>query len=147
MINYHLNIFKNVNEMSIRKFSIDFLDQKVKIYKMDHFIKSVNMMAEISVKDEITVYKYVGEDDELFERHAISSDKQSYNIINIYEDSPGITHVGIVYYISRLFSKSDIPLLYVNTFSFNLILISDEYIEKAKEILRNDQSFLCDTAF
>jgi hypothetical protein len=123
-------------------FSIDFLDQKVKIYKMKFSIKSVNIMSEIWIKDEITVYKYVGKDDDLFEKHAISTDHQEYNIINIYEDCPGITHVGIVYYISRLFYKSDIPLLYINTFSFNLILVSDEYIEKAKEILRNDPCFL-----
>jgi hypothetical protein len=46
-------------------------------------------------------------------------------------------YIGIVNYISSLFLKEDIPLLYINTFSYNLILISDDYIEQAKNILKN----------
>lgn len=122
-------------------FSLAFLDRKVKLYKMSHSIKSTNIMTETLLDDEITVYKYIAEDDLLFQQHAISFDTQPYNIINIYEDIPGINHIGIVHYISGLFYKNKIPLLYINTFSYNLILISDEYFEKTKEILMNNSSF------
>jgi hypothetical protein len=94
-------------------------------------------MSQTILDDEITVFKYISEDDELFEKNSLIFDPRLYNIINIHEDMPGIDHVGIVHYITRLFLKEEIPLLYVNTFSYNLILISDDYIEQAKKILNS----------
>ena len=137
-MNTYLKTEKN---KSMSKFSLAFFNRKVKIYKMSHSIKSQNIMTETSIDDEITVYKYIAEDDLLFQTHAISCDTQSYNIINIYEDNPGINHIGIVHYISGIFCKNKIPLLYINTFSYNLILISDEYFENAKKVLLNDPNF------
>ena len=86
-------------------------------------------------KPEITVYKYLSDDDDIFEKKSIVYDPRQYNIINIHEDVPGIDHVGIVHYISGIFYKEQIPLLYLNTYSYNLILISDDYIERAKKLL------------
>jgi hypothetical protein len=126
----------------LRKFSVTFLPEKVKIYKLDHSISSCKIMCQTVVCDpndksdiEITVYKYIAEDDYIFEKKSIVYDPRQYNIINIHEDVPGIDHVGIVHYISGIFYKEHIPLLYLNTYSYNLILISDEYIERAKNLL------------
>jgi hypothetical protein len=118
-------------------FSVSFLDKKVKIYKLIQNIYSRNIMCYSNIEDEITVYKYVSDDDSLFELNSIVFDPREYNIINIHEDIPGIDHVGIVNYISSLFMKENVPLLYINTYSYNLILISDEYIQLAKKILAN----------
>ena len=114
-MNTYLKTEKN---KSMSKFSLAFFNRKVKIYKMSHSIKSQNIMTETSIDDEITVYKYIAEDDLLFQTHAISCDTQSYNIINIYEDNPGINHIGIVHYISGIFCKNKIPLLYSRRWYF-----------------------------
>ena len=118
------------------KFSISFLNKKVKLYKLEHQLFSNHIMSQTIIDGEITVFKYTSEDDDLFEKYSISFDPRLYNIINIHEDTPGIDHIGIVNYISSLFLKEDIPLLYINTFSYNLILISDDYINQAKNILK-----------
>ena len=123
----------------LRKFSVTFLPEKVKIYKLDHSISSCKIMCQTIIcepdKPEITVYKYLSDDDDIFEKKSIVYDPRQYNIINIHEDVPGIDHVGIVHYISGIFYKEQIPLLYLNTYSYNLILISDDYIERAKKLL------------
>jgi len=84
---------------------------------------------------EITVYKYRGDDDNLFEEQSLIFDPREYTIFNIHEDIPGIDHVGIVHYISGMFMDAEIPLLYVNTYGYNLILISDEYVDIAQKLL------------
>ena len=126
-------------------FSVTILNNKVKIYKFTQeqyklnyreFIKTNNIMCQTFLEDEITLYKYVNDDDVLFESLSTIYDPRKYSIINIHEDLPGIDHVGIVNKISGYFVENNIPLLYINTFSYNLILISDEYIEKALEVLK-----------
>jgi len=96
-------------------------------------------MCQTNIKSpdpEITVYKYISEDDDLFKTQSIIYDPREYTVFNLHEDIPGIDHVGIVNYISGLFMKEDIPLLYINTYGYNLILIADEYLENAKKILQ-----------
>jgi hypothetical protein len=112
---------------------------KIKIYKLSHPIHSCNIMCQTNIKSpdpEITVYKYISEDDDLFKTQSIIYDPREYTVFNLHEDIPGIDHVGIVNYISGLFMKEDIPLLYINTYGYNLILIADEYLENAKKILQ-----------
>ena len=94
-------------------------------------------MCYSNIEDEITVYKYISNDDLLFEMNSITFDPREYTIFNIHEDIPGIDHVGIVNHISGIFSKENIPLLYLNTYSYNLILISSEHIEMAKKLLED----------
>ena len=99
------------------KFSFTYIPQKIRIYRLTHMIYSPYIMCQIQMKfpdPEYTVYKYVSEDDSLFQTHSILFDPREYNLINIHEN---------------------IPLLYLNSYGYNLILISDEYFEKAKMIL------------
>jgi len=56
-------------------------------------------------------------------------------MINIHEDSPGIDHIGIISTISAEFSKNNIPILYINTYSYNLVIVAAEWLEKAKATL------------
>jgi hypothetical protein len=69
------------------------------------------------------------------------SDHRLYNIIDIHEDLPGIDHIGIINYISKFFLEQHIPILYINTFSHNIILVSDEYLESASLILKSISNF------
>jgi hypothetical protein len=99
--------------------------------------------------DEITLYVYCKPDNReenktfetfnQFEHHLLSKlctfDPRVYHIINIHEDIPGIDHIGIISRISRLFSEKEIPILYVNTYSYNLVMVASEWMEKACTIL------------
>lgn len=128
-------------------FSTSLLPRKIRIFKFSQeeyerhyrlFIKSENIkniMCLTFLEDEITMYKYAGEDDTSFMEICNTYDRREYNIINIHEDVPGIDHIGIVHHISGIFVKHNIPLLYINTYAFNLILIADEFISKALEVL------------
>jgi len=60
-----------------------------------------------------------------------------YRIIQICEDTHGIDHIGIVHKISGLFAKSKIPILYVNTYGNNFIIVSDEFYTPSIEKLKN----------
>ena len=59
----------------LRKFSVTFLPEKVKIYKLDHSISSCKIMCQTIIcepdKPEITVYKYLSDDDDIFEKKSI----------------------------------------------------------------------------
>lgn len=126
-------------------FSSSFLPKKVKIYRFTRdqyysnfrdFIKTDNIMAQTFMNDEVTLYKFIGEDDEQFERFAENYDPRCYNVINIHEDVPGIDHIGIVHRITAFFVQYEIPLLYLNTYAYNLVLVSDEHIDQALQILK-----------
>lgn len=126
-------------------FSSTVLKDKVRIYRFTNeqyyshyreFITCNQIMCQTFLDDEITLFKYVGKDDDLFQSLSDLYDPREYHVINLHEDMPGIDHIGIVHGISGHFVRNEIPLLYINTFSYNLILVSDEYIEKAISLLR-----------
>uniref|UniRef100_A0A6C0KD75 CASTOR ACT domain-containing protein n=1 Tax=viral metagenome TaxID=1070528 RepID=A0A6C0KD75_9ZZZZ len=132
--------------MNGHTFSTTLMPRKVRIYKFTRdeyrrhyrlFIKSdENIMCQTFLEDEITLYKYSGDDDDAFTDICNVYDRRYYHIVNIHEDIPGIDHIGIVHHISGIFYKNSIPLLYVNTYAHNLILISEEFIDKAMGVLK-----------
>ena len=109
----------------MNKFSIELLEEKVKLYKCSReeykniLIKYKlynidDILCHTQLKDEITLYHIVkNEEENKTNNHILSklciSDQRIYNIINIYEDIPGIDHVGIIYNISKLFIEKNIP--------------------------------------
>lgn len=54
-----------------------------------------------------------------------------FYIFNIYEEFCGINHLGIVNYISNIFIRSQIPILYINTFNENIIFVSEKDLDDA----------------
>lgn len=54
-----------------------------------------------------------------------------YYMLNIFEDDCGINHIGIIHFISNLFMKYKISILYINTFNQNIIFISENDIDNA----------------
>lgn len=52
-----------------------------------------------------------------------------YKVLQIFECSSGIDHVGIVASLSKFFSGNHIPILYLNTYNNNYILYP-ESLEK-----------------
>jgi hypothetical protein len=136
----------------MNKFSIEILEEKIKLYKCSreeykNIIEKYKLyniddiLCHTQLKDEITLYYIINNQEEnKINNHLLSklcvSDHRIYNIINIYEDIPGIDHVGIIHNISKLFLEKNIPILYINTFGHNIILVSEENMNAAIDSLK-----------
>ena len=96
------------------------------------------VLCQTYLMDECTIFKKVGPDDEMFRTVSLKHDPRLYHVFSVYEDCPGIDHVGIVHFLSGMFSSHRIPILYVNTYSYNLIFIMEEYIEKAIALMQHN---------
>ena len=122
------------------RFSVSRIDTPLRLYQMPFPMCSQSILSQTHVMDEYTVFKFKHEDDDFFLKNAIRCDTRWYYGFILHEDCPGIDHVGIVHFISGLFSKQQIPLLYLNTYSNNIILVSEEFVTKAKEIMQHHDS-------
>lgn len=127
------------------QFSVTTIETPVRLYQLRYPIYSSSVLCSTYIAGEYTVYKYVTEDDPMFETMAIQFDPRVYHVFSIHEDCPGIDHIGIVHFISGLFSKHNIPILYVNTYASNLIFISDPYVHDAIDIMTHNPHILLDT--
>ncbi len=135
----------------MNKFSVEILEEKVKLYTcsreeykniiLKYKLYNIDdILCHTQLKDEVTIYYIVKNNEENKTNNYILSklcvsDQRLYNVINVYEDIPGIDHVGIIYNISKLFLEKNIPILYINTFGHNIILVSDENMSNAVNTL------------
>ena len=134
------------------------IEEYKNIFKKYNLYNDEDVLCKTILEDEVTFYyflkyyenndnnnDYKNDDNKNNENHYIHhilskicvSDPRKYTVINIYEDVPGIDHVGIIYNISRLFLEKNIPILYINTYGHNLVIISEEFLENAIETLKN----------
>lgn len=58
-----------------------------------------------------------------------------YKIIQIHNNSSGIDNVGTVTQISSLFTDINIPIMYINTYNYNYILVKNKKFDKAVNAL------------
>ena len=119
-------------------FSVHALADPVRIYSLPYPIYSPSVLCQTYVMNECTIFKRVAEDDAMFRTMALAHDPRLYHVFSVYEDCPGIDHVGIVHFLSGMFSIHSIPILYVNTYSYNLIFISEEYLDTALELFKKN---------
>ena len=88
--------------------------------------KNIFMSLTIS-PDEISYIldeKYIS----LFESSEIIIDRNKYNVYQLFNiDSNEIEYIGIVNKISSIFKEREVPILYINSFNNNFILVSSEY--------------------
>ena len=108
-------------------FSVTCLATPVRVYQVKFPMYSAACLCCTSLEGEHTVYKYKDEDDAQFESMSIRFDPRDYYVFSVHEDCPGLDHIGIVHFLSGLFTKADIPILYVNTYASNLIFIAEEH--------------------
>jgi hypothetical protein len=125
-------------------FSVSELLHQVKLYQVRYPMYSPSILCQTQINGEYTVYKYTDEEDEAFRLLSVQHDPHVYTAFIIHEDCPGINHVGIVYFLSGLFTKADIPILYLNTYSYNVILISEEHVEEARKMMKQHKRILFD---
>lgn len=137
-----------------RRFSVTLLPERVRLYTCSrhdylnmivHFRLydiTTDVLCQTFLGDEITFYMYVTpESTDNDARHAIftrscTSDQRTYCVVDIHEDLPGIDHIGIIHYISGQFHEKRIPIMYVNTYGHNLILIGEDHMTIAMDVLQ-----------
>ena len=138
-------------ENVIDKFSVTVLPGFVRLYtcSRDDFYRIVkhrfyditkDILCQTMLDNEITFYLRILEDNSathtVFQSICVC-DPRSYRAIDIHEDVPGIDHVGIIYRISQRFVEKQIPILYINTYGHNLVLVLDQYFAKAMSVLKD----------
>ena len=132
------------------KFSVTLLPGSLRLYKctrdeFQHILRcrmydiSKDVLCQTFLDNEVTFYFHI-RDDNTFSHSIFPSicvaDPRTYRAIDIHEDLPGIDHIGIIYRISKQFVQKQIPILYVNTYGHNLILVSEEFMTSAMEVLK-----------
>jgi hypothetical protein len=60
---------------------------------------------------------------------------QEYSVLKVFQSTHQISESGIVNHFSSMFKNLDIPILYINSFSNNYILIPRELLFKLKGII------------
>jgi hypothetical protein len=63
---------------------------------------------------------------------------KNYKCIKISDDYDNINYVGIVKKISTLLTEIDIPILYINSFNNNFIIVETKFFEIAMKHLINN---------
>ena len=124
------------------RFTVIRLNDKVRLYQLRYPIYSPNIICSTSIHNEYTVYKRSAEDDSVFELLSIRFDTRLYHLFSLQEDCPGIDHIGIIHFLSGLFTEAKIPILYVNTYSSNLIFIGEEYMNDALELMSQNKRII-----
>jgi hypothetical protein len=148
-----LSMAKTSIDFENKRFSVTILPERVRLYTCSrydymnmivHFRLydvTTDVLCQTFLGDEITFYMYIDPTSpDHMARHTIftrscTSDQRVYYVVDIHEDLPGIDHIGIIHYLSGEFQKQRIPILYVNTYGHNLILIGEDHMTRAKEVL------------
>jgi hypothetical protein len=134
----------------MEKFSVTLLPGSLRLYTCSreifqrivsnrYYDITKDILCQTVLNDEVTFYIHNLESNsathEVFQSICIS-DPRIYRSFDIHEDVPGIDHIGIIYQISKRFVDKHIPILYINTFGHNLIIVLEEYLPQAVDVLK-----------
>jgi hypothetical protein len=127
LIYYNKNYFNNVTFL---------LMKEVFFQNTFTFLSLTVCDNEISIFiDQSIAEKFVNTNDTDSNNFVPSSIDRDYRAIRVYDSIDGISHIGIVKKISTLMAEHNIPILYVNSYNNNYILISDNDLQNAKKCL------------
>jgi hypothetical protein len=121
----------SINENNFSQIYYDLISSLFHSQSNNKFVSFTQTNDEISLfidKDSIT---------ENLRNQKLNIDDDIYKVIEIHEFETGINHIGIVNKISSVFSKNNIPILYVNSFNKNFILVKKEDYDKVVEIVND----------
>lgn len=135
------------------RFSVSVLPHRIRLYTCSPAVFqeillpfscldwSADVLTLTVLEGEVTfyVYDFPGEvknqEAHTVLRRFTTADPRRYDVFDLHEDLPGIDHVGIIHRISGFFLQRNIPILYVNTFGHNLVLVSEEYRSVVNQVL------------
>lgn len=66
---------------------------------------------------------------------ALNTMPETFAVLRIYQEMHGINEQGIVAKISKLFAQKDIPILYLNSFNNNFVLLPEERLDDLHDFI------------
>ncbi len=124
----------------IENYNFEILEDTIKIYFCNVSFKNDIMGYLIPIlynsnffnvsQDNTELSLFVSSKVDLSLLSFLNCDNEEYNIIKINQNYHQINDVGVVSEISKFFSSINIPILYVNSFNNNYILIPRKHIDK-----------------
>lgn len=101
-----------------------------------HFFSLTSFDDELSLVTDSELVTKLKVEDKLVEIDDYTTDYKIYNVIQFYEGTSGMTHTGIVQYISKIFSRENIAIIYINSYNNNFILVPTSEFKRAKTLLK-----------
>ncbi len=136
----------------LENFYLELLHDKVYLYQFDVSCKKniLSSLLPVLLNDsffsmtqsekEFSLFMSSKLTDVILELNNFNDSKSSVNrivnefsVLRIYQDTHNINEHGIVYNLSKLFYEKNIPILYVNSYSNNYILIPTTAIKELDE--------------
>ncbi len=128
-------------------YNIEILDQPIKIYYFNPKNKKELLGHIIPILYEDSFFNITQSNDEisLFVSSNINlscvpelvSDNKEYNVIKINYSYHQIDDIGVVHEISKIFNSLKIPILYINSFNNNFILIPKNNIIEIEKYINS----------
>ena len=110
----------------------------LKILKLLFFSENNSFMSYTESTNEISIFinqNLIADID--FQSHGVPCE-HNYRVFQIYENVHKINQSGIVQNISTLLASQDIPILYVNSYNNNFILVHKDNFEKAQQLFKDN---------
>ncbi len=101
-----------------------------------HFFSLTSTDDELSLITDTEILEQLKKEDKIVETDDYNTTGHTYRVLQFHEGMSGVTHTGVVEYLSKLFSVDNIAIIYINTFNNNFILISSLDFEKCNTILK-----------
>ena len=120
----------SLNKLKYKRYLSEILELTI---MSDKFYTITNSDSEFSLICNKELFE---ERKDNFDNYDIQIDSNEYNIYQFHEGGTGLEHTGIVERLSKIFSKDNIPIIYINSFNNNFILIDCKYRKKVINTLK-----------
>ena len=132
-------VIMNITKNSRYKLLQPILELSLLRKEKNHFYSITSTNNELSIITDKSVFDKVIKDGNMELYYDYISMTKIYKIMQFYEGVSGISHTGIVEKISKMFNKVNVPIIYINTYNNNFILIDKNDLEKCKHIIETSQ--------
>jgi hypothetical protein len=144
---------ENIDKTFFEDYSLELLNETVVIFSCHHSLR-FNILGHLIpflYEDSFLSFTQHGEEISIFisSKHKDlfnkiptvikmfneNNDLQEYNVLKLYQINHQISELGIVSQFSNAFKEMEIPIIYVNSFSNNFILIPKEELHKLEGLI------------
>lgn len=128
-------VIMNITKNSRYKLLQPILELTLLRKEKNHFYSITSTDNELSIITDKSIFDEVVINDTMELYYDFISMTKTYRIMQFYEGVSGISHTGIVERISKMFNKVNVPIIYINTYNNNFILVDKNDLEKCKHII------------
>jgi hypothetical protein len=139
-------------KLLLENYNIEILEQPIKIYYFSPKNKKELLGHIIPILYDDTFFNicqsneefslFISSNIDLSNINNLVADHQEYNVIQINYSYHQINDVGVVHEISKIFNSLNIPILYINSFNNNFILIPKNNIIEIEKYINSPISNL-----